>query len=145
MDFLGIGPLEFLFIIIIAILIFGPKDVVKAGQAVGRFLRKLVLTDSFQTVQKATRDLRNLPNALMREAGLEEMERELKQIVPPDLKGMTTEIDKSLKDEMKQIQAGMASWTTPPPSPKVKQKAEPDSESAPSTDKTTPIEQSEES
>ena len=118
MDFLGIGPLEFLFILIIALLIFGPKDVVKAGRSAGRFLRKLVSTEGFQTVQKATTELRNLPNTLMREAGLDEIEEELNQIAPPDFSKITSDIDEALKDEMGQIQAGMAAWTTPPSSDK---------------------------
>jgi hypothetical protein len=50
----------------------------------------------------------------MREAGLEEMENELNQIAPPDFTKITSDIDQTLKEEMEQIQAGMAAWTTPP-------------------------------
>jgi Sec-independent protein translocase protein TatA len=39
MDILGIGIQEILFILVIALIIFGPKDIVKAGQTAGRFLR----------------------------------------------------------------------------------------------------------
>ena len=35
MEILGIGPLELLFILILALIIFGPKEVEKAGQTVG--------------------------------------------------------------------------------------------------------------
>ena len=142
MDFLGIGPLELLFIIIIALLIFGPKDVINAGRNAGRFLRKLVSTEGFQTVQKATKDLRNLPNTLMREAGLEEMEEDLKQIAPPDLKSVTAKIEKELKDEMKQIQEGMASWTTPPSLSDSQQETEDESENPPPNNSTEEIEES---
>ena len=90
MDFLGIGPLEVLFILIIALIIFGPKDIVKAGQATGRFLRRLITSPGYQTVQRTSRELRNLPNKLMREAGLDEVQEDVNQIAsmakPPDFK-----------------------------------------------------------
>ena len=101
MDFLGIGPLEVIFILLIALIIFGPKDIVKAGQATGKFLRKIIKSPGWQSVQKTSSDLRNLPNKLIREAGLEEAQEEINQIgklaKPPDLK-------KELKKEFDQVE-----------------------------------------
>jgi Sec-independent protein translocase protein TatA len=110
MDFLGIGPLEVLFILVIALIIFGPKDIVKAGQSTGRFLRKLITSSGWQSVQQTSRDLRNLPNKLIREAGLEEVQEEMDQIVsiatPPDFK-------KEIRDELNKVSEGLSAWTTP--------------------------------
>jgi len=50
MDFLGIGPLEILFVLLIALIIFGPKDIVKAGQSTGRFLRKMMTSSGWQVI-----------------------------------------------------------------------------------------------
>ena len=90
MDILGIGPLEVLFILLIALIIFGPKDIVKAGQMTGKFLRKLMKSPGWQTVQRTSRELRNLPTKLVREAGLEEVQHDVNTIAslskPPDLK-----------------------------------------------------------
>ncbi len=118
MDFLGIGPLEVLFILLIALIIFGPKDIVKAGQSMGRFLRKLVSSSGWQTVQQTSRELRNLPNRLVREAGLEEIKKDVDEIKtiakPPDIKS-------EIQEELKKIDEGLSAWTSPasPELPKI--------------------------
>ena len=71
MEFLGVGPLEFFFIILIALIVLGPKDMVKAGRTIGRFLRKTILSPSWLNIQ---RKVRTIPYTLMREAGLEELD-----------------------------------------------------------------------
>ncbi len=111
MDILGIGPLEFLFILLIALIVLGPKDMVKAGRTIGRTLRKIVSSDTWRVVQQASREIRNLPNRLMREAGIEEMQRQF-----PDQRTIKEqlgipEIEKSLR----QASADLSDWTTPPP------------------------------
>jgi len=75
MDILGIGPLEIAFILLLVIIIFGPKDLAKAGKTVGQFLNKMVRSDTWKAVNQTTRELKNLPNRLMREAGLDELEK----------------------------------------------------------------------
>lgn len=111
MDFLGIGPLEILFILLIALIIFGPRDIVKASQSTGRFLRKLIMSPGWRTVQQTSRDLRNLPNKLIREAGLEEIQEDLNQFkkiaTPPDIK-------KEIQEEFEKIEEGLSAWTMPP-------------------------------
>ncbi|RPI22257.1 MAG: twin-arginine translocase TatA/TatE family subunit [Chloroflexota bacterium] len=69
MEFLGIGPLELFFIILIALIVLGPKDMVKAGHTLGRLMRKTILSPTWLSIQ---RKIRNLPYEMMREAGLEE-------------------------------------------------------------------------
>ena len=114
MDFLGIGPLEVLFVLLIALIVFGPKDIVKAGQTMGRFLRKLVISPSWQSFQQTSRDLRNLPNKLMREAGLDEIQQDLKQISPSSFRA---ELTKDIREPQKQAQEGLSAWTQTPPIP----------------------------
>ncbi len=116
MDFLGIGPLEIIFIFIIALIIFGPKDIVKAGQTTGRFLRKLVTSEGWKAVQQTSQDIRNLPNKLIREAGVEEVKEEMNEIqkfaTPPDFK-------KDIEEELQKVGEGLSAWTSPTlPTPK---------------------------
>jgi Sec-independent protein translocase protein TatA len=110
MDFLGIGPLEVLFILLIALIIFGPRDIVKAGQTTGRFLRKLITSPGWRAVQETSRELRNLPTKLVREAGLEEVQRDINEVrtiaKPPDFQ-------KEIQDELDKIDEGLSAWTTP--------------------------------
>lgn len=72
MNIFGIGPLEFTLIIFIALIVLGPNDMVKAGRTLGHWLRKIVMSQEWKAVQNASRELRTLPNKLIREAGIEE-------------------------------------------------------------------------
>jgi len=76
MEILGIGPSELIFIVIIALIILGPKDMQKAGKTIGRWLNNLVRSDGWQAFQQTSREIRSLPNKLMREANMEMMEAE---------------------------------------------------------------------
>jgi sec-independent protein translocase protein TatB len=68
MEILGIGAPELVFIVIIALIVFGPKDMQKAGKTIGKWMRDTVTSDGWKLFQQTTRELRNLPNRLMRDA-----------------------------------------------------------------------------
>lgn len=116
MDILGIGPLEIIFILLIALIIFGPKDIIKASQSAGRFLRKMITSPGWNAVQQTSRDLRNLPNKLMREAGVDELQKELKEDAK-SIKDMTKppDLNKEIKEEFNKIGEGLSAWTSTPP------------------------------
>ena len=75
MEILGIGASELIFIILIAIIVLGPKDMQKAGKTVGRWLNQFVRSDGWKALQRASKEIRNLPTNLMREANLEELQK----------------------------------------------------------------------
>ncbi len=77
MEILGIGPLEFLLILIIMLIILGPNDMVKAGRSIGTFLRKLILSDEWRIVTQAGTEFRNIPDRLVREAGLDDIKKDI--------------------------------------------------------------------
>ena len=112
MEFLGIGPLELVLILIVALIVLGPKDMVKAGRTIGRTLRTIVTSETWHVVQQASREMRNLPTRLMREAGIEDLQKQMptsaqisEQAGLEDLKkGMTLDLNKDISP-----------WTTPPP------------------------------
>lgn len=68
MEILGIGMPELIFVIIIALIVLGPRDMQKAGRTIGKFLRNLITSDGWKIFQQTSRELRTLPNKLMREA-----------------------------------------------------------------------------
>lgn len=105
MDIFGIGPLEFLFIILVALIVLGPKDMIKAGRTLGAFLRRIVTSQEWRYVQQASREVRHLPNRLIREAGLEEAQKELDEM---------RSIGGSLRNDLQQWNKDISSWTTPP-------------------------------
>ena len=71
MEILGIGMSELVFIIIIALIVLGPKDMQKAGKTIGKWLRSVVTSDGWKAFQQTSRELRTLPNKLMRDANEE--------------------------------------------------------------------------
>jgi sec-independent protein translocase protein TatB len=85
MEILGIGPQELIFILIIALIVLGPKDMQKAGKTIGKWLNDLVHSDGWKLFQTTSREIRNLPTNLMREANLEEFK----------------DLDRAVRDQMK--------------------------------------------
>jgi sec-independent protein translocase protein TatB len=73
MELLGVGPLELIFIILIALVIIGPRDISKAARSAGRFLNRMYKSETWRAVTQASRNLRTLPDRLAREAELEEI------------------------------------------------------------------------
>jgi Sec-independent protein translocase protein TatA len=80
MEILGIGPMELVFILIIALIILGPKDMAKAGRTLGKFMRDVVKSDTWKAIRTTTKELEHLPNRMMREAGLEEDLKDLNNL-----------------------------------------------------------------
>lgn len=107
MDILGIGPLELILILVIALIVLGPSDMVKAGRTIGKFLRQIVTSPTWHAVTKTSSELRNLPNKLIRDAGLEEDLKEIqdvaKKAIPP-----------SVSQDLTKWQEDVNSWTTSP-------------------------------
>jgi Sec-independent protein translocase protein TatA len=71
MEILGIGMPELIFVIIIALIVLGPKDMQKAGRTVGKFMRDIVTSDGWKAFMQTSREIRTLPNRWMREANEE--------------------------------------------------------------------------
>jgi sec-independent protein translocase protein TatB len=110
MDFLGIGPLELIFVIIIALIVLGPNDMIKASKTIGRSLRKLVTSQNWRAIQQTSRELRQLPNRLIREAGIEELQKELPTAHTIQQQSGIEEI----KKEVETMNKDLSAWTTPP-------------------------------
>jgi Sec-independent protein translocase protein TatA len=90
MEIFGIGPLEFLLIMLLALIILGPKDMQRIGKNIGQGLNKLVKSETWKTVRQASEKMKTLPNDLMRDAELEELKKTFKdslveanKIAPP--------------------------------------------------------------
>ena len=114
MNFLGIGPLELIFILLIAIIVVGPRDLSKTARTLGQYLNRLYRSEAWRTLTDASRTLRTLPNRLAREAALEEL----------DEVGRSMEQTKQdLSKELSAIDDQMTAWTRPP---KAQAQKEPD-------------------
>jgi len=85
MEIFGIGPQELFFIVLIAIIVLGPKDMQKAGKTVGRWLNQVMKSDGWRAFQRASKEIRNLPTNLMREANMDlaEAEKDIRKSIDP--------------------------------------------------------------
>jgi Sec-independent protein translocase protein TatA len=138
MEFLGVGPMELFFILVIALIVLGPSDMVKAGRTLGRVMRKIVTSPNWRLLQETSREIRYLPNRLMREAGLEELQKEL-----PNSKQISQEFGlDQLKNQTQAVNQELSDWTTPPTIGKLEappEESEPESPAAdPATADSTP-------
>ena len=86
MEFLGIGPLELLLVLVIALLVIPPNQLGKVGRSIGRFLNRMFRSDSWRIFRQASSELQNLPSRLAREAQLDELHSIEKEMALPDLK-----------------------------------------------------------
>jgi len=73
MNIFGIGPLEIVFVLIIGILVLGPDGMISAGRKMGKFMRSIIKSNSWQNIRKGVSEIQYLPQRLMREAELEEL------------------------------------------------------------------------
>jgi sec-independent protein translocase protein TatB len=147
MEVLGVGPLELFFILIIALVFLGPRDMVNAGRTMGKYMRKIVMSPTWRMVQQTSREIRTLPNKLIREAGLEEDVKELDQLrkdvgnqigsMRKPFSATASEVNKDIQEVQASLKApvppaasvvppvqdGLAAWTTPPPTSKPAEEA----------------------
>ncbi len=129
MDFLGIGPLELVFILLIVFIVMGPSDVVKTASTLGRTLRNLRQSEIWTAMQRAQKEIRSLPDTLARQVELDDL-KDIKKSIEKDLSSQAKEI--------KDIDNELVAWTrtggqkpeTPKPSEEKKEETEkPESES----------------
>jgi Sec-independent protein translocase protein TatA len=111
MEFLGIGPLELLLVLVIALLVIPPNQLGKVGRSIGRFLNRMFRSDSWRIFRQASSELQNLPSRLAREAQLEELHSIEKEMALPDLK--TT----AFAPWAAHVDRGAAPLTYPTPAP----------------------------
>jgi Sec-independent protein translocase protein TatA len=92
MELLGVGLPELAFIVLIALILLGPKDMIAAGRTIGSTLRKIVTSPVWQTMRHTGEELQKLPTKLIREAGLEELQA-LQNEVQNEVKGVQSEVE----------------------------------------------------
>lgn len=77
MELFGIGPTELIFILLLALIIFGPKDLEKAGKTIGRSLYKFINSETWRTLTRTSQKIKTLPNDLISQAQQEIMQEKV--------------------------------------------------------------------
>jgi Sec-independent protein translocase protein TatA len=120
MEILGVGPFEFILFLVIALLVLGPERMISTSRGVARFIRNIIASPTWRTVQNVQQEMRELPTHLLREAGLEHPEELL-----PSAEEIAHEAGfDDVKRQVNQIKSELSNWsisdapTIQPPAPR---------------------------
>jgi hypothetical protein len=87
----------------VALIILGPKDMVKTGAQLGKFVRKVIKSPIWRSIVTTSNEIRDIPRKIVNDTGLDEdikvFEKESKKI-EGDLKSNVDSISGDLKKEM---------------------------------------------
>jgi len=87
MEIFGIGPLELLLIVFLALIVLGPKEMIEMSKKTAGWLRKIRQSDAWKT----TREVMDIPTKVMKETGLEDELREMNTVSKKVLSPVTWE------------------------------------------------------
>ncbi len=91
MQLLGIGPLELLLIAVIAVIVLGPKGMVSGAREAGKAIRKIIRSPIWHEIVDTSREIREFPRKIAREAGIEKDLEDLRK----SSRGVLNEINRS--------------------------------------------------
>ena len=98
MNFFNLGIGEILFILIIALIIFGPGNIVKTAQDAGAFIRKVTKSPYLQEVWATKRELTELPKIIAKEAQLNQTLDELNKETKDIKSSLTSSVTEFIKE-----------------------------------------------
>ena len=76
MEIFGIVPLELLLIVLIALIVLGPKELKNTAQKTAGWIKKIRQSE----IWTSTKEVMDIPNQVMRETGLDKEIRELQNL-----------------------------------------------------------------
>jgi len=79
MDLFGIGPFEFLLILLIALIVLGPQEMANNARKLAGFVRKITRSPTWRQMMSTSREIRDLPTRLVRESGFQEQMDEIRR------------------------------------------------------------------
>ena len=110
----GVGPLEILLVLVLALIFLGPQDMVKTARGLGRAFYRLYHSPIWRQIMSTQQELRDLPNKFVREAGLEETMADLKKdgaAIQADIRQVTQSARTELTAASQDIKAATTSAT----------------------------------
>lgn len=72
MQFLNIGALEFVFILLLILVVLGPRKAVKTAGELGTLIKKVTNSKFWKDLVNTSEEIRDLPRKMMDEAELKE-------------------------------------------------------------------------
>lgn len=108
MKFFNLGLAEIIFIVILALIILGPGNMVKTAREVGAFFRRITKSPYWQEVWATRRELNEIPKILAREANLDETFRDLNR----ETREIHSSVTSSVVDLIKEVEEPQKSVDT---------------------------------
>jgi sec-independent protein translocase protein TatB len=103
----NIGPLEFILIMLVAIIVLGPERMVVGARTFGRWIYKLVRSPTWRAIMSTSQEIRDLPTKFMRESGLEETMKDVRS-VGTDLNDEINQAVKDVNNEVSQAASAVS-------------------------------------
>ena len=100
MKFLNLGLAEIILIVVLALIILGPGNMVKTARDVGAFLRRVTKSPYWQEVWATRRELNEIPKILAKEANLDETLKDLNR----ETRTIHSSVTSSVTDLIKEVE-----------------------------------------
>lgn len=91
MKILNVGPLELIFVIVIALVILGPDEIVSTSRRLAKYINQIIKSPVWRSLVNTSKEIRDLPLIIAREAGIEDCYSEISEL-------NRVEVDSSKKD-----------------------------------------------
>ncbi len=112
MRIFNLGISEIILIVILALIILGPGNMVKTAREIGAFIRKVTKSPYWQEIWATKRELTEIPKILAKEADLDatlkDLDKETRNIhssVASTMSDFIKEVDEPLKEVDKELKA----------------------------------------
>src|SRR5512135_3711995 len=110
----GIGIPEILIVVVLALIILGPQDMVSTARKLGRWVYRVYHSPTWRMIMSTSQEIRELPTKFVREASLEDTVQDIKNTtadVKAQLKEATGGVSAQLKDASNDVSAELKSAT----------------------------------
>ena len=120
MEILGFGLPENILIILLALVILGPRDMTDSARKLARWIYRLFRSPQWREFIGAAKEARELPKQLIREAGIEEEVKMLKQ-AGQEMRSIARDTSQQINGAAREANADLrdAAQQLPPPEEKI--------------------------
>lgn len=102
MEILNVGPLELLFILLIAFIVLGPEEAIRMVRSAGRLINRVMKSPLWFSIVSTSREIRDLPRKIAQETGVEDVVEELSG----ELREISQEVDEQARVSLPVVPAG---------------------------------------
>lgn len=100
MKIFNLGISEIILIVILALIILGPGNMVKTAREIGAFIRRVTKSPYWQEIWATKRELTEIPKILAKEADLDATIKDLEK----ETRGLHSSVASSMSDFIKEVE-----------------------------------------